>query len=190
LEQPTQKFADLTGEHFGFTILNNGRYGCDALGGRLRVTLLRNPNIPDRETDNGRHRIKLAFVPHGPDVSNDQLVRQGIVFNRPALSTVVSRARPTGTGESNVSIAGSSSVICTALRRAEHSDGYILRLFETSGLRRRVTVSVGRGLRKAQPVNFLERPMGGPCRVSRGKVTLTFRPYEVKSLLLSCGGWY
>ncbi|MCX7887747.1 MAG: hypothetical protein N3B01_10925, partial [Verrucomicrobiae bacterium] len=57
-EQATQKWADLTGAEFGFTLLNNARYGCDALGGRLRLTLVRNSYDPDPDSDAGRHLVR------------------------------------------------------------------------------------------------------------------------------------
>ncbi|OPZ27672.1 MAG: alpha-mannosidase [Lentisphaerae bacterium ADurb.BinA184] len=65
LETVTQKWADLTGDEGGFTLCNDSRYGCDALGGRLRVTLVRNAYSPDPCSDRGVHRVQLAFEPHG-----------------------------------------------------------------------------------------------------------------------------
>ena len=65
MERPTQKWADLAGDGAGFTLLNDSKYGVDALGGRLRLTLLRNAYGPDPETDNGVHTVRFAFEPHG-----------------------------------------------------------------------------------------------------------------------------
>ena len=48
-EQPTQKWVDASGKPFGFTLYNDGRYAYDALGSRVRITLLRNAYYPDPE---------------------------------------------------------------------------------------------------------------------------------------------
>jgi alpha-mannosidase len=179
-EQPTQKWADVTGDGAGFTLLNDSRYGCDVLGGRLRLTLLRNPYSPDPETDNGRHVVRFAFVPHGTDWSPADAVRWGMQFNRPALcSRTGGRLRT----ESNwLRIQKAPSVVCTCLRQAEHSDRLVLRFFETSGTGVSARVCAGKGIRDAQAVNFLEHPAGRPLKPARGWIVLRFRPYEVKTV--------
>ncbi|HHN46664.1 MAG TPA: hypothetical protein ENN09_04410 [Planctomycetes bacterium] len=182
-EQPTQKFAAVTGDNFGFAILNDSKYGCDALGGRLRVTLLRNGYNPDPETDNGRHSVRFAFAPHHSLATNADLVRAGMSFNRPLAAVRTSTMRPARPAK--LSIGGADSVVCTALRRAEHSANVLLRLFETAGKPCKASVCLGTGITSAQEVNFLENP-SGKLKPAGGKVRLSFRPFEVKTLLVRC----
>ena len=134
-EQPTQKWLDVAGRECGFTIYNDSRYGCNVLGNRARMTLLRNAYGPDEESDNGVHTVRFAFEPHGPKMPTSELVRRGMIFNRAPLTAVTRSGRaklPPG-----LQITGSASVVCTCLRRAEHSKGLILRLFEADGKRAR-----------------------------------------------------
>lgn len=180
-EQPTQKWVDASGSECGFAILNDGRYGCDVLGSRIRLTILRNSYGPDEESDNGVHTVRFAFVPHGPRTPASELTRQATVFNRPPLTALANR--PAAGLPPGLRMTGGGSVLCTCLRRAEHSDGTILRLFEADGRRARVSVQLGNGIRTAREVNFLENPVR-KCRTSKGAVRLSFRPYEVKTLLL------
>jgi alpha-mannosidase len=185
-EKPTQKFADVTGSDFGFTLYNDSKYGVDALGNRLRLTLLRNGYNPDPESDNGRHIVKFAFAPHGPKMSNGELVRGGMSFNRPLLA-VVTNSRPRKPAPMLV-IDGAESVVCTALRRSEYSKKTVVRLFETSGKAARATVKLGAGITSAEVVNFLENPVDDNVKLANGKVVLNFRPFEVKTLLVMCKG--
>ena len=180
-EQPTQKWVDLAGDEFGFALLNDSKYGCDALGGRLRMTLLRNAYGPDPETDNGVHTIALAFVPHGPVVSAAELVRAGMAFNRPPVAL---RGRCRRSLDGALRLAGSAAVVCTCFRRAEHSPRLLVRLFETSGKRAAARLSLGKRIRSAEEVNFLENPTGGKVKLDKGTATLRFHPYEVKTLLV------
>jgi len=185
-EKPTQKFADVSGEDFGFTLYNDSKYGLDALGNRVRLTLLRNGYNPDPESDNGKHVVKFGFAPHGPKMTNGQLVRGGMSFNRPMIAVVTkSKARK---AEPKLVIEGAESVVCTTLCRAEHSPKLIVRLFETSGKAARATVKLGKGITSAEAVNFLENPMDDNVKVANGKAVLTFRPFEVKTLLITCKG--
>jgi alpha-mannosidase len=179
LEQPTQKWLDLTGADFGFTLLNDSRYGCDALGGRARMTLLRNPYAPDPETDNGAHVVNLALCPHGPEFDSGEIVRRGMAFNRPLIAA--RSDRPPRFAASGLRIRGSDSVVCTCLKTAETSEGVVVRFFETSGRKSRISFTLGRGIRAAQEVNFLEHPIAPAARVRNGRVTATFGPYEIKS---------
>jgi len=187
MEMPTQNWVDLSGDQFGLVLCNDSKHGIDALGPRLRMTLLRNPYGPDVETDNGRHVVRFAMEPHGPRLSNASLIRKGMAFNRPPLTVVTRSGKPTA-GRPQLTLQGSDSVVCTALRRAEHSPDLLVRLFEASGKSCRATVKMGQGIASAREVNFLENPMAGRVRLARGKARLSFRPFEVKTLLVKCRG--
>ena len=180
-EQPTQKWVDNSGRESGFTIYNDSRYGCNVLGSRTRMTLLRNAYGPDEESDNGMHTVRFAFEPHGPRVPASELVRRGMLYNRAPLTAVTrsGRARlPAG-----LQLTGATSVICTCLRRAEHSQGLILRFWEADGKKARIRFRLGKGITSAREVNLLENPVR-TCRPTGGAVRASFRPYEVKTFLL------
>ncbi len=187
IEMPTQKWADVTGDEAGFAVLNDSKYGVDILGSRIRVTLLRNPYSPDPETDNGRHRIRLAFLPHGPKATNADLVKHGMSFNRP-LHAVEGGIRRSGRDQLRMD-STSDAVVCTALRQAEHSNRILLRLFNTSDRPVVSEVTLGRGLTAASEVNFLENPVNGTLKIERGATKLRFRPFEIKTLLCDIRGW-
>ena len=181
-EQPTQKWTDVSGDHAGFTIYNDCRYGCDVLGGRMRLTLLRNPYGPDPETDNGEHTVRFAFAPHGGRVSNADLVRAGMAFNRPveALRT----AKPAATGRPLFTLEGGESLVCTAFRRPEHSPGLLIRFFEANGSPCKVELRMNRPTGFVRAVNFLENPVEDTIEQHDGAILLSFRPFEVKTIIL------
>jgi alpha-mannosidase len=187
MEMPTQNWADVSGDEFGFLLCNDSKFGLDVLGPRLRMTLLRNPYNPDPETDNGKHVVRFAFEPHAPRISHAALIRKGMSFNRPPLAVVTrGTAQP---AEPQLILKGSDSVVCTALRRAEHSSRLLVRLFETSGKPCRATVSLGKGIASAAEVNFLENPTGEKPKLAHGRATVFFHPFEVKTLLVNFRGW-
>jgi len=186
LEQPTQKWVDVTGEGFGFAVLNDSKCGCDVLGGRVRMTLLRNPYGPDPESDNGRHTVRFAFCPHSASTTSAELMRAGMAFNRAPVCTV--STSPVKRASSLLTIEGSDSVVCTALRLAEHSNGMLLRLFETSGKTASVRFTLGKKVVSVEEVNFLENPMPSKVNLDNGAVSASFHPFEVKTLLLEVKG--
>lgn len=178
-EQPTQKWVDVRGEGAGFTLCNNGRYGYDALGGRVRVTLVRNAYAPDPESDNGLHEVHLAFLPHGGDRPLADCVRAGLAFNRPLIPWMGIPAE-SGPG---LHLRGDPSVVITGIEPGDTKGRAVLiRCFEAEGHRADIRLRVGRGVRRAELVDFRTRRVGGPLPVRRGEVPLRFHAWEVQTV--------
>lgn len=183
-EQVTQKYLDISGDSFGFTLLNDSRYGVDALGGRARLTLLRNAYNPDPETDNGQHIVRFAFAPHAPIFSSAKLQEMGMAYNRPILNEITSGG--VLPHDANLMIIGNEEIICTAIRMAEYSEDLLVRFFNTCDTAVSVEITLGCGLTAAQEVNFLERPTGNELALQQGRALLDFHPFEVKTLRCQC----
>lgn len=73
-EVPAMTYADLVGDDgYSFALLNRSKHGYDALGSRIRLTLLTSPTgadiakVPDPTADRGKHVIEYAFLPHRND---------------------------------------------------------------------------------------------------------------------------
>ncbi|NQT94208.1 MAG: hypothetical protein HQ559_15715, partial [Lentisphaerae bacterium] len=184
-EYPTQKWVGVDGEEMGFRILNDSRYGYDALGGRVRMTLVRSGYSPDPDPDRGTHRVRLAFEPCKPGVSPADGVRAGMAFNR-GLVPVTAKPAPSA-ATPYLAVEGAPSVVCSSLKQAEDSRGVLVRLFETCGKRCRARIRFRGRVRSVKIVNFLENPVG-EAKIQSGsrEVAVSFRPHEVKTLLVSC----
>ena len=181
-EQPMQTWVDLVGDEFGFCLLNNGKYGYSALGSRIQLSLLRTGYAPDPDSDRGEHRVRFALLPHAANLPVAELVKAGMAFNRQPVS-MPSRVATRLTAE-YFSVTGAESVVCTSLRRAEHSERTLVRFYETGGLHTEARIRLGNGIAAAEPVDFLERPHGDGVSVDEGTASVSFRPYEIRTLLL------
>jgi len=63
-----QRFAgDLGDGQHGFSLINESKYGYDAAGHTLRISLLRSPTDPDPNADRGHHHFSYALYPHAGD---------------------------------------------------------------------------------------------------------------------------
>ncbi len=181
LEKVSQTWADISGTDGGFAVFNDSRYGYDALGGRLRMTLLRNAYNPDPDSDRGRHIIRFAFLPHGAGMQNADLIRQAKAFNRPPAAVLTSDAIPENPA---LEIIGADTVVCTAMRIAEYSDRILYRFFETSGNPASARIRIGDGVAGAAEVDFLEKEVAASFSVNNGMIESDFRPFEVKTFLI------
>ncbi len=178
-EQPTQTFVDVSGPGLGLAVFNDAKYGYDALGGRLRMTLLRNAYAPDPETDNGRHRYRFAMVPHDGSMGAGDLVRGGMAFNHPMEAVRSAVQAP----KVSVELTGPAAdrVVVTGVKRAEEDGRVLVRLFETTGRAGTVSLEFGRPLKRAEEVNLVEQTLSRLTGTD-GTVKVKLRPYEVKTV--------
>ena len=181
-EQPMQNWVDLTGDDFGVCLVNDCKYGYDALGSRLRLSLLRTAYDPDPDSDRGEHRIRYRFLPHAVDAPVAEMVRAGMSFNREPL--LLKGPAPARLRNGFVHLEGSPSVLCTTLRRAEHSERILVRLYETAGEPARCRLGLGAGMASVEAVDLLERPTGERVEREGGEIALAFRPFEIKTLAI------
>ncbi|KAI9743419.1 MAG: hypothetical protein M4579_007735, partial [Chaenotheca gracillima] len=76
------KWADLSENDYGVSILNDSKYGFATCGNLMRLSLLRAPKAPDAHADMGRHHIRYAILPHATGLNSDT-VRTAYEFNNP-----------------------------------------------------------------------------------------------------------
>ncbi|KAL4969487.1 alpha-mannosidase [Aspergillus stella-maris] len=80
----THKWADLSENGYGVSILNDSKYGFATVGNLMRLSLLRAPKAPDAHADMGRHSIRYAILPHSGPL-DARTIRAGYEFNHPLI---------------------------------------------------------------------------------------------------------
>jgi len=176
LEQPTQKYLGVKGDEGGFLLLNDAKYGCDVLGGRARITLLRTGYIPDPRSDAGQFNFNFAFMPIDTGFSVADMLSEGIAYNRPSMPILGDFAL----GNESLQISD-KRIVCTSLKLAENSDKRVLRFFNASDAEVDAVVTYDL-IESAQEVNLLERK-AADLSVNDHTLHLDFGPYEVKTIL-------
>jgi alpha-mannosidase len=181
-EVPALRWADLGDGQHGFSLLNNSKYGYDAVGNLLRLTLLRSPTWPDPDADRHEHHFVYGLYPHGGDWKQAQSVRHGYEFNYGLKAMqVLAHTGAMPAEHSFVSIA-EPHVVLTAVKKAEDGDGLVLRFYEWSGEGGNVTLTVPAGAKSATLVNLMEKPEGAAIAVSDGKVTVPVAPFQIQTV--------
>jgi alpha-mannosidase len=178
-EVPAQRWADLGDGTHGFSLINESKFGYDAVGNLLRLTLLRSPKWPDPDADMGHHHFHYALYPHAGTWKDAMTVRHGWEYNYP-LTAVVTTAHP-GTltaSHSFVSIP-TENVVLTAVKKAEDANGLILRVYEWAGKDATVEFHVPPGATGATVTNMMETPEGSPLSVTGDVVKAPIHPFEI-----------
>jgi alpha-mannosidase len=183
-EVPAMRWADLggvgpDGKQHGLSILNNSKYGYDAVGNVLRLTLLRSPVDPDPEADRGHHHFSYALYPHTGTWKDALTVRHGYEYNYPLTAVVISAHAGTISAEHSFTSVEPENVVLTAVKKAEDAQGLIFRAYEWAGKDTTAEFHVPSGATGAIVTNMQETPEGASLTVAGDVVKVPIHPYEI-----------
>ncbi|HTK80810.1 MAG TPA: glycoside hydrolase family 38 C-terminal domain-containing protein [Bacteroidota bacterium] len=172
VEVPGQRWADLSQDDFGVSLLTRSKYGFDIKGSTMRLSLLRSPKWPDPTADRGKHSIEYALYPHAGRLEKAQVTRKGFEYNTPLISVVTDRHKGKLPAQQSFVELQPSNLILTTLKKAEDSDAWIVQWYESAGKRTDARLTLPKMPRRVLMSNALEED--GPT-VSYQKNVVTVR---------------
>ena len=186
-EVPAQRWADLSGAdgRMGMSLINESKFGYDCAGNVLRLSLLRSPTWPDANADRGEQHFHYALYPHAGDWKQAMTVRHGWEYNYPLTATATTAHAGEMAAEHSFVTVDAPNVVLTAVKKAEDSDGLVLRMYEWAGKAATVAVHVPAGATGATVTNMMEKPEGAPLTVEGDTVKVGIKPYEILTLRVS-----
>jgi alpha-mannosidase len=183
-EVPALRWADLGDAHQGFSLLNDSKYGYDAVGNVLRLTLLRSPTWPDPDADRGTQHFVYELYPHTGNWKDALTVRRGYELNTPLLAQqVFAHTGELPATHSFVSL-DAPNVTLTAVKKAEDANALIFRMVEWAGKPTEVKLHVPAGAQYAIETNLMEDPLPNAQHLplTGDTVTVPIKPYEILTL--------
>jgi alpha-mannosidase len=190
-EVPAMRWADLSGagpdgKVHGLSILNQDKYGYDAVRNVLRITLLRSPTWPDPDADQGEHHFHYALYPHAGTWKDALTVRHGWEYDCPLQAVVTTAHAGSLPAEHSFASVSPDNVVLTAVKKAEDANGLIFRVYEWAGKQTTAEFHVPSGATGATVTNLMEQPEGEPLPVSTEKggdvVKVPIHPYEILTI--------
>jgi alpha-mannosidase len=208
-EQNCQKWISVSDGRYGLAVLNEGKYGFDADGGTIGVTLLRGPQYPGaivnawglsqplserpRHTDQGMHVIRWGIMPHAGDWRAARLWRAGLEFNNPPLTVRTSHHGGIMPVEGSSLRCDAATTYVAAVKRPEDNPGrhdaryhqLVVRLVESAGAHDTVRLEFAGGdlvIDDVKEMDLLEFNSQHAGEVSGGAITLEMKPFEIKTI--------
>ena len=183
-EVPALRWADLSGKGpdgkvYGLSLLNKDKYGYDAVGNLLRITLLRSPKWPDPNADMGHQHFHYALYPHAGTWKDADTIRHGWEYDYPLQAVVTTAHAGTLPAEHSFASVGPENVVLTAVKKAEDANALIFRAYEWAGKGTTAEFHVPPGATGATVTNLMEKPEGAPLTISGDTVRAPIRPYEI-----------
>jgi alpha-mannosidase len=183
-EVPALQWADISDARHGFSLLNDSKYGYDAKGNVLRLSLLRSPAWPDPHADEGEHEFTYSLYPHAGTWREAQTVRRGFELNYPLCMLPVEKHEGALPAVYSFVQIQPDNVVLTAVKKAEDDDALVLRFYEWSGKESDVTLQVPSDARSASDTDLMEKPLA-TLPLEEGKITVHTKPYEIKTVKVS-----
>jgi alpha-mannosidase len=183
------RWTALAEENRGFAVLNDCKYGVNVADNSINLTLLKAPLAPDMHADQSLHEFTYAFYAWNGSLGESNVVREGYDLNCPVM-TVAGDG-----GEKSVFSLDAANVVLETVKPAEDGSGdIVLRLYESKRMTTRCALVGALPVRSACETDMLERTAKTevPCVNDDGggslcRLTLDFRPFEIKTVQLRMG---
>jgi len=179
-EVPAQRWADISDAKHGFSLLNDCKYGYDAKGNVLRLSLLRSPAWPDPHADEGHHEFTYSLYPHRGNWRDAFTIRQGYELNYKLIA--MQTTKHTGAVGAEWSFLRTDpNVIVSAIKEAEDDDSLIVRFYEWAGKEGEVTLRFPYTVQSATETDLMEKAIG-VIPAQGDAIKLHTKPYEIKTV--------
>ena len=169
-------------------MLNDCKYGISAQDSRLSLTLLRAPVIPDMTADMGIHKFTYSILPFSGAFAQSRVTEEAYECNVEVTQAASGEAAVPQTSEaaervSFFAVEGGHVVLETCKPAFDREKGVVLRLYESKGCAGTTVLTVPDNVEHVYACNMLEET-AEELMVREGKVTLRFRAFEIKTLML------
>ena len=176
------KWADLSDNGAGLSVLNNCKYGHSAKDNTLTLSLLRGTTYPNPEADEGRHVFTYSIYPHAGTWREAGTVREAYSLNYP-LHCIRAAGGQGKAAEVEMASCGAANVLVETIKEAEADAATVLRLYEYENRPAKALLKVPETFTKAEVTDLLERKT---CDVpiEKGLLTVDVKPFEIVTVKL------
>ena len=185
----SHEWTDLTDAsgNYGVTVLNDSKYGWDKPNDNtLRLSLLFSPKANKSYTyqetqDLGHHTFTYSIIGHQGKLDKAEAVKQSTLLNSPL--------RVFATGKHNGKLGRSYSFLSSdnpnvtvrALKKAEVSNEYVVRVYENSGKESQTAhLTFGGHIAKAVEADGTEKTIG-EASFAGNQLNVNIKPFSVKT---------
>lgn len=174
------QWADLSEYGYGIALMNESKYGYDIFDNKMSISLLTGSVSPDKTADIGAHDFTYSLLPHQGSFVDCNVEKEAWLLNDPLTvfqGTDLNK-------DSLIDISNSDTVFVDAVKKAEDSEDVIVRLHEYAGGSEQISLTPHFKVSSINETNLMEEEEGSLSMDADNTVELSFKPYEIKTLLL------
>ena len=174
------RFADLSQPDYGFSVLNNCKYGYHVQGKTIDLNLLRSPKDTDKQADLHTHTFTFSYLPHKNELSKSKVIREAHNLNSDIYLSKLEN-EPKIISKSFLKL-DKNDVKIETIKEAEDKNGIIIRLYELYGQTTEVELELGLSNRGISETDMLEKDFLILSEKETDKIKLQFSPFEIRTL--------
>jgi alpha-mannosidase len=180
------KWADISEVGYGVSLLNDCKYGHNAEGSTLKLTLLKCATSPNPHADKGHHEFTYALLPHASNLRNTGTIKQAYLLNCPFEAVKVGKQEGKLEESYSTVSCGNNNVVIETVKKAEDGDGIIVRMYESFGKRCEAKLTFGFEVESVALCDLLENEIRS-VNVKNGKVKVPIGNFEIITLKVRKG---
>ena len=150
------KWADISEDDYGVSILNDCKYGYNAEGNTIKLTVLKSATYPNPAADKELHRFSYSVFPHSGSFKSAGTVKEAYVFNNPLTAVAISAQDGSLPEAYSLVKADKENIIIETVKKAEDSDDIVIRLYDAFDRKTSVHLDFGFEFESAYICDMLE----------------------------------
>ena len=176
------KYADISEDDYGAAILNDCKYGYNAEGSTLKLTMLKCGTFPYKEADKEHHIFTYSFMPHNGNHKTGGVIQEAYKLNRPLCAV---KAQGDGSITDNFSLVkcNKENVIIETVKKAENSNETVVRAYDAYNRSTKAEITFGFDVRKAYLCDLLENKLE-ELTVEDNKIRLDIGAFEIVTIMV------
>jgi alpha-mannosidase len=179
-EVSAHKWADLSEQGFGVSLMNDCKYGYDIKNGIIRLTLLRSTVFPDKNADRGTHSFVYSLYTHSGDWRVGNTAKRAYELNVPLVVKSESEHEGLLPKKGSFFSISCDNVMLETLKKAEEGNELVVRVYEYMGIQSEVELESLFSIKEAVECNLMEETEG-PIEAFDNSLKFKIKPYEIKT---------
>ena len=152
------KWADISDNSYGVSIMNDCKYGHSCVGNEMALTLLKCSTYPNKEADQGHHEFTYSILPHCSDF-RFCTVSRSLVLNQPFDGKILPKQNGKLPPKFSFVSTVSENIVVDTVKKSEDGSAYIVRLFDAYNNSGKVKLDFDLPIKKISICDMLENEL-------------------------------
>ncbi len=175
------KWADLSENGYGVSILNDCKYGYSIEDNVMKISLLKSAANPNPEADRGINKFTYSLYPHKGGYAEGRTVKEGYLLNMPLEAGRISESKGKLPDCCSFAMSSRENVVVETVKKAEDDNSVIVRAYETYNMKADAEITVGFDIKEAYLCDLMEN-VTEKAEYSRRSVKFKVKNYEIVTL--------
>lgn len=171
------KWMDVSEGHYGFSVLNDCKYGCSVNNGEMALTLIKSGIEPNPNADKEEHYFKYSIVPHKNNWTDAKIVKKSYFFNQ----DIIKINKKTNLDEFSLASIDKENVIIDTIKQSEDKEAIIIRMYECENSHTNATLYFNHKINDVYVCDLLERCEKQLSHLDNN-IKISIKPYEILTL--------